>query len=260
MMYSDYYALSSCAIGVVFIPFMVVCLLRYGLILQAFNYSSRTYFVWLRCSFAFSVLPLAGVCGIALLWQLVLGTYLTHTAATELMIILGYAGLMLLGIAAVCAGFGRFCRRLGIAGSTVPRIEDRRLVILFLASSLAAGVLILLLNLELWQLLIYFVPLLTPFLVPLVNAFFRPYPGAVVSGVGFDEEPLGKVVEEAMQIDREPAPPVTRRALQEESVSQDTRLYHRTPAAAGPETDIQRTGGQEKPHGEDQDDHPAGGD
>ena len=254
MMHSDYYALSSCAIGVVFIPFMVVCLLRYGLLLQAFNYSNRAYFTWLGCSFVASAAPLAAICIMTLLWQAVLSTYLTHTAATELNIILGYAALMLVGIAAVGAAFGRFCRVLGRAGSTVPRIEDRRLLILFTVSSLIAGVLVLLLNILLWQQWIYFVPLLTPLLIPAVNCGFHPYPGRVLTGVGIDAEPLRAEELEAVRIESGTERPLTRPELQQEIVSQDTRRFERGAA----EEDA--TTGRQVLNGKDQDDRPAGGD
>lgn len=226
MMYSDYFALSSCAISVVFIPFMVVCLLRYGLMLQEFNYQNRMYLAWLGCAFAAAWAPLIAVSALALLWQLVLRTYLTHTAATELLIILGYAGLMLVGIAAVSVGFGRFCRVLGGAGWTVPRIDDRRLTQLFIISSLVVGALMLLLNIMSWQQWIYFVPIVTPLLIPFANLFFRPFPGRVVVGVGA-EEPLGFMPEDATRIEAEPAEPDDRPELRQESVSQDTRLYQR---------------------------------
>lgn len=256
MMYSDYFALSSCAMSVAFIPFIVVCLLRYCLFLQAGNYSNRAFFVWLGCSFVASVAPLGGICAISLMWEAVLSTYLTHTAATELQIILGYAGLMLIGIAAVSFAFGRFCRVLGRAGATVPRIEDRRLLILFAVSSVMVGMLVLLLNIMHWQQWLYFVPLLSPFLAPLVNLVFRPYPGRVLVGVGLDEEPLAAAAAEAVAIETGESRPQARPELQQEIVSQDTRRYTRSSAEEHTEP---TTGGQET-DGENQDDHPAGGD
>lgn len=257
MMHSDYFALSSCAISVVFIPFMVVCLLRYGLILQSCNYRSREYLRWLRCAFTAAWAPLIVVCAISLMWELVLSTYLTHTAATELQIILGYAALMLVGVAAVSLAFGRFCRVLGGAGWSVPRIDDRRLVLIFCLSSAVVGVLMLLLNILLWQQWIYFVPLITPLLPPLMNQAFPAYPGRVIRTGGFAEEPLGFEVDEEARIETENGEASRRPELRAESVSQDTRFYQRvTPEAppAVPDTEW------EEVNGENQDDHPAGGD
>lgn len=181
MMYSDYFALSSCAISVTFIPFMIVCQLRYGLILQAFNYRNRAYFHWLRCAFLAAAAPLLAVSAVSLLSEAVFLAYLIHTAATEMQIIVGYAVLMLIACAALAAGFGRFCKVLGGAGWGVPRVDDVRLRILFLCSALLTALIMLILNLAGWQQVIYFVPAATPFLVPLVNLFFPPRPGPVMA-------------------------------------------------------------------------------
>lgn len=177
MMYSDYFALSSCAISVTFIPFMVVCQLRYALILQAFNYSSAAFLRWLRCAFLAAAAPLLAICVLAFLCEGVFFAFLTHTAGTEMQILVGYALLMILACGCIAAGFGRFCRVLGGAGWTVPRIDDSRLRILFLLSTLVIAALMLLLNLFALQEIIYFMPLSTPFFVPLLNQILRPWAG-----------------------------------------------------------------------------------
>ena len=203
MMYSDYFALSSCAISVTFIPFMVICQLRYALILQAFNYENRRFLRWLRCAYLAAGAPLLAITGLALLCEAVFVAYLTHTAATEMQIIIGYAVLMLLSCGAIAVGFGRFCRVLGGAGWTVPRIDDVRLLILFLLGSGLTAVIMLFLNLYALQQVIYFVPLATPFFVPLFNLFFPARPGHVKAGPKVWDEDLPRFEEEEISAPEE---------------------------------------------------------
>lgn len=179
MMYSDYYAISSCAFSVLFIPFIVLCSMHYCRALQAFGYSTGAYMRWLRCSWVATVLPLGMICGIAIIAQFTLRVYLTNTYFEELNIILGYAGWLLAASICIALAFTRCARVLGRAMWSVPRIADTRTSVIFLVSALVTSFVALILNLYGWRLYIYIMPLMTPFLAPFGNIFFRPVPGAV---------------------------------------------------------------------------------
>lgn len=179
MMHSDYYAISSCAFSVVFIPFLILSSMQFALALQAFNYENRKYFAWLKCTFTATCLPLALISGISLLAQACLGIYLTHTYFEELRIIIFYAAWLLLASIVLVLGWTRYARTLGRSMWLVPRINDKRMQVLLIATSLIWSFALLALNLYGWRAIIYFVPLATPLATPLVNACMRPYPGRV---------------------------------------------------------------------------------
>lgn len=179
MMYSDYYAISSCAFSVLFIPFIILVSLHFSRALEAFGYDSRTYMRWLRCSCSATVLPPVLICGLAAMAQLALRVYLTNTYFEELQIILGYAAWLLLASVLIALAFSRYAKTMSNAMWSVPRIADRRLVTVFITSSLITAFLALILNLYGWRLYIYLMPLTAPFLAPFVNLFMKPVPGAV---------------------------------------------------------------------------------
>lgn len=179
MMHSDYYAISSCAFSVLFIPFMILAEFHFCRALQSFGYQNRRYLKWTGCSFVATVLPLFFICATAGMAQFALQKYLTNTYFEELRIIIGYAAWLLLASICLALEFTRYARVLGKAMWNVPRIADRRTAVIFIASSLIVSFASLILNLYGWRLYIYFVPLMTPFLAPFVNIFMKPVPGAV---------------------------------------------------------------------------------
>lgn len=187
MMYSDYYAISSCAFSVLFIPFIILVSLHFSRALEAFGYDSRTYMRWLRCSCSATVLPPVLICGLAAMAQLALRVYLTNTYFEELQIILGYAAWLLLASVLIALAFSRYAKTMSNAMWSVPRIADRRLVTVFITSSLITAFLALILNLYGWRLYIYLMPLTAPFLAPFVNLFMKPVPGAVTPLSGAQE-------------------------------------------------------------------------
>lgn len=184
MMYSDYYAISSCAFSVLFIPFMLLTCIRMVLSLQAFNYRSRDLMRWLGCSAVATLLPAVLICAEAVLAQMCLRVYLTNTSFTELAIIVGYAGWLLLAAVVITLSYTRYVRTMGGAMWHVPRIADGRTKALFLVSSLIVAALALLCNMYGVRWLIYLFPVLPPFLVPFVNLFMKPFPGPVTAGEG----------------------------------------------------------------------------
>ena len=169
MMYTDYYAISSCAFSVLFIPFTILAAFHLCCALQSFGYSTRAYMRWLRCTFPITVLPPIILCAMAVTAQFALRAYLRNTYLDELAIIIGYAAWLLL--ASICLGlsFWRYAKSLGRLFAHVPRIADTRLSVMFICSSLIAAVCPLILNLYGWRPWMYVLPMLVPFVAPLVN-------------------------------------------------------------------------------------------
>lgn len=187
MMYSDYYGISSCAFSVLFIPFIILLSMHFSRALEAFGYQNRVYMRWLRCSFVATVLPAALICGIAAMAQLSLRIYLTNTYFEELNIIIGYAAWLLLASVVIALAFVRYAKTMANAMWSVPRIVDRRIVVVFLCSALITGCLALVLNLYGLWLYTYLMPLTAPFLAPFANVFMKPVPGAVKKLVGAED-------------------------------------------------------------------------
>lgn len=180
-MYSDYYAISSCAFSVLFLPFMILTIMRATLSLQAFNYRGRDLLRWFGCSAVATLIPLVLICAQAIMAQLCLRIYLTKTSFDELNIIIGYAAWLLLASAVIAVSYTRCVKVMGGAMWNVPRIADRRSQTLFLVSALIASVLALVCNMYGWRALIYFFPIIAPFIVPAVNLFMKPFPGPVAA-------------------------------------------------------------------------------
>lgn len=179
MMYSDYYAISSCAFSVLFIPFIILSSFHFCRALEALGYQNRAYMRWLRCSFAATVVPTVLICGIAVAAQFALRLYLTNTYFNELNIIIGYAGWLLLASICIALAFARYAKTMSKAMWTVPVIADRRLAVIFVVSALVAGCTALVLNLYGWRIYIYLMPLMAPFLAPFANLFMKRVPGSV---------------------------------------------------------------------------------
>lgn len=181
MMYSDYYAISSTAFSVLFIPFIILSSFSFCRALQALGYSTRQYMRWLGCTFWVTVAPTILLSALAVMAQITLRSYLRNTYFDELAIIIGYAAWLLLASICLGLGFARYAKSVGGLFENVPRIADRRIAVTFTVTALAAACVTLILNLYGWRPYMYILPLMAPFLVPFVNIFMPPAPrGAVI--------------------------------------------------------------------------------
>ncbi|MDL2237751.1 hypothetical protein LJC56_07990 [Christensenellaceae bacterium OttesenSCG-928-K19] len=180
MMYSDYFALFSCAFSVLFTPFLIVSQLRFSHIMQNAGYDTKRYFGWIKNNLPLVFLPLAGITIIVLMTEPMLAAYLDRSAVYELhtkvqyMVIYGY----LIGVAAVAGSvawiFYRYNRFIKMETMGSPLVCTGCLVNLFLLSSvmLCAVITLQCMFISLRH-IVFYLPLLAPFFVPLANVMLR---------------------------------------------------------------------------------------
>ncbi len=171
MMHSDFYALSACAISVLYIPFLIIAQLRFSHILQNEGYRNSSYLLWIRKNFMLSFFPLIGVCAIVILGRVVMEAYLNNTALFEMEYIYGFFVVLMVIAAAAAFVYYKYVKTIKIESENTPIVCSSRLISIFLISCMLVCALALVVNLvEYGMLLVFFIPLLSPLLVPLANA------------------------------------------------------------------------------------------
>lgn len=174
MMYSDYLALSVCAYSILYVPFMIIAQLRFSHILQCEGYDGRRYFVWMRKNFWMAVFPLIGLCAITIMAQQAMHQFLYLTIFFEYQILIGFvAGTMLICIP-IAIVFYQYIKQIKIENEFTPLVCSRRLVGVFVWSSIFVCAITLVENtFPQFNYVTFLTPLVTPFLVPLANVLIR---------------------------------------------------------------------------------------
>lgn len=171
MMHSDFYALSACALSVLYIPFLVIAQLRFSHIMQTEGYSAGRYFLRLRKYFMLCFLPLIGVCAIVGLGRVIMDAYLVNSSLFEMDYMYGFFVVLMVISAAVAVVFYQYVKAIKIESQTTPIVCSNRLIGVFVFSVLLVCLLSLMENImEGGTILVFFVPLTAPLLVPLSNA------------------------------------------------------------------------------------------
>ncbi|MGI6153805.1 MAG: hypothetical protein ACOYJB_08255 [Christensenellaceae bacterium] len=170
MMFSDFFALSVCAISLLYVPFMVICQMRFGHILQSSGFDNRRYFGWIKNHFVMTYLPLAGIFLISILGEAMLRAYLSNTMQYEMGLFYGYLAWLLVLAAVITIIFWKYTRIIKIEDEKTPLVCSKRLVSVFLLSCLILCVFTVLTNLfTKIDVLLMVLPLLAPLLTPLSN-------------------------------------------------------------------------------------------
>ena len=170
MMYSDYLALSVCAFSVLCLPFMVICQLRFSHVLQAEGFETNKYFRRIKRNLPISFFPLLGICAIAVIAEGALNAYLYNTYLYDNELLVGYFAAIMLVCIAAAAVFFRYIRCIKLECSCVAPVCSQRFSNVFLLSVMLLGATVTLGNVILSiNKSLLFVPLLTPFFVPLSN-------------------------------------------------------------------------------------------
>lgn len=170
MMYSDYFALSACAFSVVYLPFMVIAQLRFSHILQVNGYDNKKYMAWLKSGFIVYISPLIGICLILLLSEVVLFAYLYNTYLYEMEYMAGFMVVVLLLAAAVAFVFQKYVKRVKIESESVPLVCSGHFTAIYLVACVMVASVGVVVNVFTHiNKLIFFVPMATPFFVPLAN-------------------------------------------------------------------------------------------
>lgn len=170
MMYSDYFALSSTAISLIYVPFLIICQLRFAHILQYNGYSNSGYFSWIRSNFGRVLIPLAGICLYSFAAEMMLRTYLENTALHEMDVIVTYFIAVLSILAVMALLFQRYTKLIKIETNELPLSCSNKLISITLIGSMFVCVLAVLQGLfSDLLILVYFLPLCAPFFVPIAN-------------------------------------------------------------------------------------------
>ncbi len=174
MMYSDYFAISTCAISVMFMPFMLIAQIRFAHILQDAQYANRQYFKFIFSNFKLFILPSIVICGIAILGAIGLSAYVMYNPFYEMMVLIMYAVCLLIVCAVLAVACTIYIKRIKMESEKTPLICSPRLVHVFLLSCAMVCALSVVVNVFVQiDIVVYGIMFLTPFAVPLANLIIK---------------------------------------------------------------------------------------
>ncbi len=170
MMLSDYLALSTCAISILIVPFLVIAQMRFTHIMQTQNYSNKDYFLYIKKSFKLVYIPPILIFVICILNNVAIKLYLQYNTFYEMGVIIGFLLLVAVVCAIIAVVFYIYIKTIKIESEKKPLEITSKFIGVFVFSCGIIAVLAVIENVFVsLDYITYILPLLAPLLVPLTN-------------------------------------------------------------------------------------------